>query len=297
MKTLKLSGDQLPFCLDLTLACGQVFRWKKVDGSWIGVIHDQIVILNQENDKVYYDGILESELIRYFSLDISLKQMMENIRESISKYSGKDSDNFFEIAAMLGEGLRIIRQDPWEALMCFICSQNSNIPSITKRITLLCEQYGTPLGNRMYGFPKPSALASTHPDELRSCSTGYRASYLFETAARVLEKPETLKRIFQLSVKEARLELLSYPGVGPKVADCVLLFGYQFYEAVPVDVWIRTIITSAYPDIQIKTPRKKECSYDDIANFCRQYFGPNAGYAQQLLFAARQELPLQQNKN
>ena len=222
---------------------------------------------------------------------------MENIRKSISKYSGKDSDNFFEIAAMSGEGLRIIRQDPWEALICFICSQNSNIPSITKRISLLCELYGTPLGNRMYGFPKPSALASTHPDKLRTCSTGYRASYIFETAARVLENPEKLETIFQLSIKEARLELLSYPGVGPKVADCVLLFGYQFYEAVPVDVWIRTIITSAYPDIQRKTPRKKECSYDDIANFCRQYYGPYAGYAQQLLFAARQELPLKDNKN
>lgn len=292
MKTLHLTGNQKPFNLDLTLACGQVFRWTKTDNVWSGVVDQQVVTVKQENDSILYDGISRSDLIQYFSLDISLEDVMLSIRNSIRNYSGNETDSFFEVAAKSGVGLRIIRQDPWESLISFICSQNSNIPSITKRINLLCERYGQPLDNYKFGFPTPFALAECGAEELRICSTGYRASYLTDTASCVINDPTVLSEISSLPLKRAREELMKFPGVGPKVADCVLLFGYSFYESVPVDVWIRSIITRAYPDVQERACGKKDCSYTDIANFCRDYFGSYAGYAQQLLFAARQVLPL-----
>ncbi len=295
MKTYRLGTDQLPFDLDLTLECGQVFRWQRTGNQWNGIVAENVVMISQDGEILTYDGMNEADLVRYFNLDLNVQEIISKIRASIAVYSGdteSHNDLQFEAAAATGSGLRIIRQEPWECLISFICSQNSNIPTITKRISLICERYGRPLGKKRFGFPSPADLAEREEMELRTCSTGYRASYLSGTAQYIIRNPDILSHIANCSIEDAKRELMKFPGVGPKVADCVLLFAYNRYEVVPVDVWIRTIITSLYPEVRNRRCNRKECSYNDIANFCREYFGSFAGYAQQYFFAARQDLSL-----
>lgn len=295
MKTYHLLPEQLPFDLDLTLDCGQVFRWKKTGNGWEGVIVGKVVTISQNGDILTYDGISESDLIRYFNLNIRAQEIISRINSSISHYTrenGNRTDELFESVATAGAGLRIIRQDPWECLISFICSQNSNIPTITKRISLLCERYGRAITNNAFSFPCPADLAERGEEELRTCCTGYRAPYIARTAQYVIRDPDFLSRIFNCSMQDAKDELMKLPGVGPKVADCILLFAYNRYEVVPVDVWIRNIITTLYPEVSTRHCSKKECSYNDIADFCREYFGEYAGYAQQYFFASRTTLPV-----
>lgn len=291
MKILQLSPRYIPFDLDKTLDCGQVFRWHKTGDDWTGVIDRKVVTVREEGLKLIYDGIDEKDLVKYFNLDLDLARVISTIRNSIKKFTGGETDPLFDAAEKAGEGLRIIRQDPWECLISFICSQNSNIPSIRRRISLLCSRYGRPLTDGQYSFPVPEDLAKSDTDHLRLCSTGYRALYLSKTSGYLLENPDFLTSLASISLKEARTELIKLPGVGPKVADCVLLFAYNHYQTVPVDVWIRSIITCGYPLVHTRSGEKKECSYNDIVDFCRAYFGIYAGYAQQLLFAARRDLP------
>nr|WP_319538014.1 DNA glycosylase [uncultured Methanospirillum sp.] len=296
MKTYNLRRDQLPFDLDLTLDCGQVFRWQRIKNTWNGVVAGRVVTISQDGPILTYDGMDEADLVRYFNLDLNVQKIISQIRRSIAVYSGetrRKRDQHFETAASAGAGLRIIRQDPWECLISFICSQNSNIPTITKRISLICERYGRPLGDSRFSFPSPANLAERMEDELRACCTGYRAPYLVGTAQSIIKDPDILSRIAISSMHDAKQELMKLPGVGPKVADCVLLFAYNRYEVVPVDVWIRNIITHLYPEVRERKCNRKECSYDDIADFCRDFFGDYAGYAQQLFFAARQDLQLE----
>ena len=292
MKILHLSPGYLPFNLDKTLDCGQVFRWNKNGENWNGVIGKKVVVVCQKDLDLFYDGIEEKDLITYFNLDLDLARVIRSIRESISKITGGVPDPLFDASEKTGEGLRIIRQDPWECLISFICSQNSNIPSIRRRISLLCSRYGEQLTDGLFSFPGPEDLGGSDLHELRLCSTGYRALYISETSGTILQDPDFLPRLYSMSLTEARSELLKLPGVGPKVADCVLLFAYNYYQTVPVDVWIRSIITCRYPPVHARSGNKKECSYNDIADFCREYFGNYAGYAQQLLFAARRDLPV-----
>ena len=295
MKTYHLSPEQLPFDLDLTLDCGQVFRWKKTGSEWEGVIAGKSVTISQDDDILTYNGSKESDIIRYFNLEIRAQDIISQIKHSISQYvceAGNRTDELFESVATTGAGLRIIRQDPWECLISFICSQNSNIPTITKRISLLCERYGRAITNNVFSFPCPFDLAERGEEELRTCCTGYRAPYIARTAQYIIRDPEFLSRIYNCSMQDAKDELMKLPGVGPKVADCILLFAYNRYEVVPVDVWIRNIITTLYPEVSNRRCNKKECSYNDIADFCREYFGEYAGYAQQYIFASRQTLPV-----
>ena len=136
-------------------------------------------------------------------------------------------------------------------------------------------------------FPCPSDLSGCHEDELRRCLTGYRATYLLQAAEIIKNEPGFLERISHLPYEEAKKTLMILPGVGPKVADCVLLFGFERLEAVPVDTRIRKIITEQYRGILNSCGNDHPLSYDTIARFCRAYFGPYAGYAQQYLFATR----------
>jgi N-glycosylase/DNA lyase len=287
MKDLYIPPHLFPFDLDRTLSCGQVFRWRRNGPYWIGVISDSVVSLRQNGQFLCYEGIEERELVRYLNLDLNPAKVLECIRSSIKQNNNGEPDLFFETAVTAGRGLRIIRQDPWECLISFICSQNSNIPAIQKRIDLICSRYGTPLPGGGFRFPTVGDLSSKDTDMIRECSTGYRASYLVDTARYIARNPDFLSRLSLLPPKEAQRELLGLPGVGPKVADCVLLFAYNFYEVVPIDVWIRTIMTNNYPELGKRACNRKECSYSQIAGFSREYFGQYAGYAQQFLFYAR----------
>ncbi len=264
------------FSLDLTLSCGQVFRWEKQGDWWEGIVGDEVIRVRQVDDTLMADSGHEKTIRSYFQLDHDLERILRSI----------DRDPVIHAAIGHCRGLRIIRQDPWECLASYICATYANIPGIRKKIRLLSESFGEPLrtesGTR-YRFPPPETIASSELCDIRRCSLGYRSGYLCETARTIAEEPGWAERLAALPTREARSELMALKGVGPKVADCVLLFAFARYEVFPVDVWIARIMHQCYG-------LPEPASYNRIAGEGRTLFGEYAGYAQEYLFCDRQRL-------
>jgi N-glycosylase/DNA lyase len=179
-------------------------------------------------------------------------------------------------------GLRLLRQDPWECLASFILSSTKQIVQIRQIVALLCERYGEPLAVApayppAFAFPCPARLARTTEAELRACKMGFRAPYLLATARLVANGQFDLARLQSMPIEIARAELMQLPGVGRKIADCVLLFAYGFQSAFPVDVWVLKALRQLYFPHRRVTPQR-------LHRFAAAHFGPRAGYAQQYLF-------------
>jgi N-glycosylase/DNA lyase len=179
-------------------------------------------------------------------------------------------------------GLRLLRQDPWECLASFILSSTKQIIQIRQIIALLCERYGQPVPRPTdewpaYTFPSASKLATLTEADLRGCKMGFRAPYLLLTARLVAEGKFKLDELEELPVETARLKLMDLPGVGRKIADCVLLFAYGFHSAFPVDVWVLKALRQLY------FPRRR-VNIKKLHGFAANHFGPWGGYAQQYLF-------------
>jgi len=269
---------ETPFDLEKTLSCGQVFRWKKNGGAWTGVIGDRVVTAMQDGSKLSWRGATEDEIVRYFSLDTDLPAILDAI----------DRDPVIHHAITRSEGLRIVRQPPWECLASYIIATFTNIPSIKRRIGLLCETFGDEISRSKepwYSFPAAESLVKGRDRLPETCRLGYRAPYLLETADRVAADPAWAERVASCPYEEARAMLMNYKGVGRKVADCVLLFGFGRLCAVPVDVWIDRILRNYYLDEQ-----PGALSYEYLRHFAQDYFGEYAGYAQEYLFSIREEL-------
>jgi N-glycosylase/DNA lyase len=283
MGTLRLRDDQ-PLDLALTLSCGQAFRWEHREGWWEGVVRGELWRLRQEEDRVFSSGADEQTVSRYLALDEDLPAILVSV----------DRDPVIHRAVGACRGLRILRQDPWEILISFICATNANIPRIRRMIAALSRCFGTWVPSTIeprYSFPAPEDLAGFSGGDPGACRLGYRDRYVAGTAARVAEDPGLLGRIAGLPFGEARSALLSFPGVGPKAADCILLFGFHRLEAFPVDVWIRRIVGEHYlPPGPGKEGSSSEKEDRRIREFGREYFGEYAGYAQEYLFCARENL-------
>jgi N-glycosylase/DNA lyase len=277
MSSLTLSADQ-PFDLEKTLSCGQVFRWEETGGVWTGVVGDRVIRIHQDGSQLTWDGAEESFIRHYFALDLDLRGILEEI----------DIDPVIHQAIEAGMGLRIIRQPPWECLASYIIATFTNIPSIKRRISLLCHEFGGKIdfhGNMFHSFPEPGAIAGAEDCRMTLCRLGYRAPFLCETAGKVSGNPGWEDTIAGLPSDLARKELMRYKGVGRKVADCVLLFGFSRLDSVPVDVWIDRIMRTHYAHQLEGRP-----NYDQIRQVAREYFGVYAGYAQEYLFGAREEI-------
>ena len=278
MTTITLPPDQ-PFDLDRTLACGQAFRWEKADGWWQGVVDGRAVRIRQDADRLTFLGADAAFVRDYFRLDQDLPAVLSSI----------DRDPAIGAAIRECRGLRLVRQQPWECLVSYICATNTNIPAVKRRVALMAERYGRPAdgaAGTAYAFPEPEALAAASPANLWDCRLGYRTEYVHEAAAVVAEHPDWAERIAALPFEDARQALMRFKGVGPKAADCVLLFAFGFFEAFPVDVWIRRIVAETYlPDIAGKSCTPAD--YERIRRFARDYFGGYAGYAQEYLYCAR----------
>ncbi len=282
MPMLSLTDDQ-PFSLDQTLTCGQVFRWHQVpDGGWRGIVGDRLIRIRQDGSRLTFSGAGKKFIKHYFSLDSDLPAIVASF----------DRDPFIHRSAEACHGLRLIRQPPWECLVSYICSTNSNIPMIRKRIEHIARAFGKPVeekGITYFGFPKPPLLAGTCEDILTGCKMGYRGKYVKKTACDVGDTDDWAARIRSLPYEPARRELMKFSGVGPKAADCILLFAFQKYEAFPVDVWIRRIMRERYlPALVSNTPLSSN-EYNAIRRFARDHFGEYCGYAQEYLYAAREE--------
>jgi N-glycosylase/DNA lyase len=282
MGTIRLRDDQ-PLDLGLTLSCGQAFRWAEREGWWEGVVEGRPWRLRQDGDRVICDGPTGQAVRHYLALDEDLPAILASF----------DRDPVIHRSIGACRGLRILRQDPWEILVSFICATNTNIPRIRKMIATLAGCFGRELPGPkapLFAFPEPGELAGPSCEHLDACRLGYRDRYIADTAARVEADPGILGRIGDLPYPRARAALLAFPGVGPKAADCILLFGFHRLEAFPVDVWIRKLMYRYYlrPVLGSRVPSEKEDRR--IRESGREYFGEYAGYAQEYLFCAREEL-------
>lgn len=266
-----------PFDLEKTLSCGQVFRWERTGNQWYGVVGDRVLKIQQEGRRLRYRGAPGSFIRDYFQLDLDLPPILASI----------DRDPLIHASLQRCHGLRIIRQPAWECLASYICATFANIPGIRHRIELLARSFGEPVpfeGKTYYGFPTPDAIAGADDCTLRACKVGYRAPYLCDTARLIREDPAFYARIAALGYEDAHRELLRLRGVGNKVADCVLLFAFQRYEAVPVDVWIARILNTCYGrGAGLRT-------YPRLQGLARELFGEFAGYAQEYLFCDRDQI-------
>ncbi len=280
---MKLDADA--FNLDVTLCCGQVFRWEKKGDWWYGVVGDQALKVRQTHAELEFDGANEALIVHYFGLDDDLQEISGKI--------GRDE----HIRRALREfwGLRIIRQDPWECLISYICATYKNIPAIRHMLLKLSSKFGektTLDGLKLFTFPTPEKLAGTTEASLATCGLGYRAKYVQDTSKRIFENYFELESLRQLPYEQAKKQLCRLAGVGPKVADCVLLFSLGKTEAFPVDRWIERVILNHYvekltPELAQKLKKRVGLTNSEYAKlnvFGREYFGEYAGYAQEYLY-------------
>jgi N-glycosylase/DNA lyase len=206
-------------------------------------------------------------------------QLHVNLSEVLATFP---DDEPMRAAVAACRGLRLLRQDPWECLASFICSSTKQIVQIQQIIALLCARVGEPVAvppghASAYSFPSAARLAACTERELRECKMGFRAPHLLRTARMIASGEVDLASLARFSCGEARGTLLRLPGVGRKIADCVLLFAYGFQEAFPVDTWVRRALRGLYFPRRRVMPRRLE-------KFAATHFGRNAGYAQQYLF-------------
>lgn len=280
MPSINLQPDQ-PFSLDQSLSCGQVFRWDRAEnGSWYGVVKGQAIKIRQDGVKLSFKGANREFIENYFSLDIDLEPVVASF----------DRDPFIHGAVTKCRGLRLIRQPKWECLISYTIATNSNIPTIRRRIAAIAERFGKEIlfdGRTFYSFPEPGDISCEEEGELSCCRLGYRQPFVFRTACDISDRETWEHSITVLPYEEARKELMKRTGIGPKAADCIILFAFEKYEAFPVDVWIRRIMQEHYPVPADSGKALTKREYDAIRGFGREHFGKYCGYAQEYLFAAR----------
>lgn len=253
------------FNLEATLDSAQVFGFhKNENGIYEGVLEHHPAKVWQEKDRLIVEGrVTQSAVKKYFDLK----------RDMSPVYDLLQADGRLVKTLQAFRGLRIIRQNEWEALAGFIISANNNF----KRIQLIWKNLCRELGRNENIFPSTEEFAAASEKKLRELGLGYRAPYLFQTAKFVSANPEVLDIIRQSDYEDAKERVMAFPGVGEKVADCVLLYGFQKFEAFPVDVWIWRIVRKLYFRNRKMTERK-------VAEFGRRRWREHAGFVQQFLF-------------
>lgn len=270
------------FELSHTFECGQCFRWnREYDGSFTGVAKGKVININKNGDEVIFDHTTKDEFLNIWVEYFDLNRDYGIIKKRLGKI-----DTIMQKAIIHGTGIRILNQDEWEILISFIISSNRGIGLIKKSIESLCERYGEFIGEyrgkKYYDFPKPEDLINISIDEIKKSYTGYRAKYIVNTVTMLVEKQVEIYTFKNLSTEFAREELLHFSGVGPKVADCILLFSMGKYDAFPIDVWVKRVMEYFY--LQEGTSMKK------VQNFAKEKFEDYAGFAQQYLFYYAREL-------
>lgn len=262
--------------------CGQCFRWnKQEDGSYTGVFGENVINVSKQNQDIVFRGVcnddIQSVCKKYFDLD----EDYESLKNNLSKI-----DEYVKTSISYGEGIRILRQDLWETLISFIISANNNIPRIKGIIERISQKYGNKIifeNKEYYTFPTPKQLSKASVQDLRNLGLGFRDVRVFETTKMVNENIIDLEKLKEeTDVNTLRDTLLKFPGVGPKVADCIMLFSLKKLEVFPVDVWVKRVMTELYME-------ENETSPEKIKKFAYEKYGNLAGLAQQYLFYWRRE--------
>jgi N-glycosylase/DNA lyase len=275
----------LPFDLDFTLCCGQTFTWEKQADWWYGTVGENVFKVRQNRDKLEFENAGEAFVRAYFGLNDDLPEI----------YSQINRDKHIGTAIKEFKGLRILRQDPWECFISYICATYKNIAAIKRMLLHLSRKFGRKVvldGHSFFTFPTPMKLAKATLNSLRECELGYRAKYVSQTSKDIFKNDYELEHLRKATYDRAKEELLRFPGVGPKVADCVLLFSLEKLDAFPVDVWIRRAVLRHYAtnfprefvDTISRQKSLSESEYKRLNLFGRQHFGKYAGYAQEYLY-------------
>jgi N-glycosylase/DNA lyase len=292
-----------PFSLEYTMESGQLFRWERRGDWWQGVVEGTVLMARQEAEGLRcvsgsdaVDGVFVKG---YFRLDEDLNHILGSIAK----------DDNVTRATLRFYGLRLVRQPRWECLASFVLATNANIPRIKKMVSAICTRFGEPFefqGATFHKFPTADRLSMASVGDLTGCGLGYRASFLRHVATSVAQGKVGFSQLDPLGYEEAReLLLTELPGekvllgVGPKVADCVLLYSCGKEESFPIDVWIAKVLAKSYPKLLGPALKRKYArdgkvklspsDYIKISRRVRDYFGEYAGYAQQYLYMAARE--------
>lgn len=271
--------------------CGQCFRWnKQEDGSYTGIFKRNVINVKKENChqgtslvtiKGICDGNIKDVVEDYFDLN----RNYEEIKEKLSKI-----DDNVKTSIEYGKGIRILNQDLWEMIISYIISANNNIPRIKGIIERLSKTYGDEIewnGEKYYTFPTPEQLKDVTVADYRKLGTGFRDIRLYETVHMILDKKVDLEQLQnETDTNKVREQLLTLSGVGPKVADCILLFStLKRFEVFPIDVWVRRVMNELY----IKNEDEIKVNKKQIEKLAHEKFGNLAGIAQQYLFYWKRE--------
>ncbi len=267
--------------------CGQCFRWnEQEDGSYTGIWKENVVNVKKEGQDYIFTGIcktenLEEEIHTYFDIDRNYEEIKENLSHI---------DNYMKDSIQYGKGIRILNQDLWETIISFIISANNNIPRIKGIIERLSKTYGKQIkwnGKIYYTFPTPGELKNVTVEQYRALGLGFRDIRLYETTKMILEGKVNLQELEENpNTIEVREKLLTLSGVGPKVADCILLFSdLKRLEVFPIDVWVRRVMN----DLYIRNEDETKVNKKQIEKMAKEKFGDLAGLAQQYLFYWRRE--------
>lgn len=265
--------------------CGQAFRWKvEEDGSYTAIGFNRVINVKREDQDIIFNNTNMEDFNRFWYNYFDLGRDYGQIKEELSK------DPILEEAIKYGEGIRILNQEPFETTISFIISANNQIPRIKKSIELISKHYGKEIHHgetgrtsflkgmeEAYGFPTPQDLSKVDVDELKEISrVGFRGERIIKTSQIIAQGHLDLNSIYDLSREEGKKALMTLPGVGPKVSDCILLFAFNKDDAFPVDLWVKRVMEHFY--------LKKDTNVKHIGEEGARIFGDLAGFAQQYLF-------------
>lgn len=276
-----LTNNLLPLNLDLTIDSGQVFLWSKINGHWYGIHGSNVIKVSSNNRSLEFSSYPENingEPI--FRLDDNLN----TITRKISK------DGIMKEAVSTLNGLRLMRQEPYQCLLSFICATNTSIAMIRRMLTALSVRFGRRVeydGLKFHTFPEPKRLADASINELCKCSVGFRARFIKQAAKVIQSGRIDFENLKHAKYEDAKEELMDVLGIGQKVSDCILLFSLEKLEAFPIDIWVARAVSSYYNhllDERLDETKITPKTYRLLSARMREYFGCYAGYAQQYLY-------------
>lgn len=283
---LKIDIPLDSFNLEHIFECGQCFRWEKINEySYIGIIDDTVLKVKIDNDKLVISGVtdkkdIQNYLIEYFDLN----RDYSNIKSKLSLI-----DKYMKESIDYGYGIRILNQNIWECIISYIISANNNIPRIKKIINNLSTRFGKKVtfeGNNYYLFPTIDQLATASVEDFRAAGAGFRDIRLYTTTQAIYNKDFDLSKLIQINdTNEIEKILLELDGVGPKVANCIMLFSLKRFDVFPVDVWVRRVMNELY----IHAKDENKINSKEIVKLAHDKFGDLSGIAQQYLFYWRRD--------
>ena len=275
------------FNLEHIFECGQCFRWEKqIDDSYIGIIEDTVLKVTINNNKLLVKGITKKADIKEFLIEyFDLNNDYSAIKSKLSKV-----DQNLKTSIEYGYGIRILKQNLFECIISYIISANNNIPRIKKIINNISKQFGEEVvfeGNKYYLFPSIEQLAKGKIEDFKAAGAGFRDIRIYNTTQAIYSGSFSLDNLYEIEdIDELEKELLKLDGVGPKVANCIMLFALKRFDVFPIDVWVRRVMN----DLYIHAKDENKINNKEILKIAHDKFGDLSGLAQQYLFYWRREL-------